>query len=43
MLLQENGYRVLRFLGEDLRRDLDATWDAILRAVVNRRRQLGTV
>jgi very-short-patch-repair endonuclease len=40
LLLQENGYRVLRFLADDLSRDLDATLDAILRAVVNRGRSL---
>ncbi len=34
LLLQENGYRVLRFLAEDLSRDLDATLDAIHRAVM---------
>lgn len=37
-LLQENGYRVLRFLAEDLSRDLDATLDAILRALCNRQK-----
>ncbi|MGE4182496.1 MAG: DEAD/DEAH box helicase family protein [Limisphaerales bacterium] len=35
--LQENGYLVLRFLAEDLGRELDATLDAILRAITNRR------
>jgi superfamily II DNA or RNA helicase len=37
-LLQENGCLVLRFLAEDLGKHLDATLDAILRAVVHRRR-----
>jgi superfamily II DNA or RNA helicase/very-short-patch-repair endonuclease len=37
-LLQENGYRVLRFLAEDLSRELDGTLDAILRAISNRDR-----
>ena len=37
-LLQENGCLVLRFLAEDLGKHLDATLDAILRAVAHRRR-----
>jgi superfamily II DNA or RNA helicase/very-short-patch-repair endonuclease len=36
-LLQENGYFVLRFLAEDVSRDLDTVLDAILRALANRR------
>lgn len=32
-LLQENGYFVLRFLAEDVGRDLDTVLDAILRAL----------
>lgn len=39
-LLQENGCLVLRFLAEDLGKHLDATLDAILRAIVHRRRSL---
>ncbi len=35
-LLQENGYFVLRFLAEDVGKDLDAVLDAILRALVRR-------
>lgn len=35
-LLQENGYLVLRFLADDLSRDLDGTLDAILRAISHR-------
>lgn len=35
-LLQENGYLVLRFLADDIGRDLDATLDAILRGISNR-------
>lgn len=38
-LLQESGYVVLRFLAEDLSRDLEATLDAILRAISNRARR----
>jgi very-short-patch-repair endonuclease len=38
-LLQENGYLVLRFLAEDVARDLDAVLDTILR-VLTRRRQV---
>lgn len=37
-LLQENGYLVLRFLAEDVSKDLDSLLDAILRALANRRR-----
>jgi very-short-patch-repair endonuclease len=35
-LLQENGYFVLRFLAEDVGKDLDAVLDAILRALSRR-------
>jgi hypothetical protein len=35
-LLQENGYFVLRFLAEDVGRDLDVVLDAILRALIRR-------
>ena len=35
-LLQENGYFVLRFLAEDVGRELDAVLDAILRALSRR-------
>lgn len=38
-LLQENGCHVLRFLTEDLSRHLDATLDAIHRAVAHLRRE----
>ena len=34
-LLQENGYLVLRFLAEDVGKDLDAVLDAILRALAS--------
>ena len=36
-LLQENGHLVLRFLAEDVARDLDGVLDAILRALTRRR------
>ncbi len=36
-LLQENGYFVLRFLAEDVSKDLSAVLDGILRALANRR------
>ena len=36
-LLQENGYLVLRFLAEDVGKELDSVLDAILRAVSHRR------
>jgi very-short-patch-repair endonuclease len=41
-LLQENGYFVLRFLAEDVGKELDAVLDAILR-VLGRRRQSATL
>ena len=37
-LLQENGYFVLRFLAEDIGKELDAVLDAILRVLTRRRR-----
>ena len=37
-LLQENGCHVLRFLAEDLGKNLDATLDGILRAITHLRR-----
>ncbi len=36
-LLQENGYLVLRFLAEDLAKELDSVLDAILRSMSSRR------
>jgi very-short-patch-repair endonuclease len=36
-LLQENGYFVLRFLAEDVGKELDAVLDAVLRALSRRR------
>jgi very-short-patch-repair endonuclease len=36
-LLQENGHLVLRFLAEDVAKDLDAVLDAILRALAHHR------
>jgi superfamily II DNA or RNA helicase/very-short-patch-repair endonuclease len=36
-LLQENGYLVLRFLAEDVARELDTVLDGILRSLSNRR------
>jgi very-short-patch-repair endonuclease len=34
--LQENGYLVLRFLAEDVSKDLDRVLNAILRAVARK-------
>ncbi len=42
-LLQENGCHVLRFLADDLSKHLDATLDAILRAVAHRRGRNGII
>jgi superfamily II DNA or RNA helicase/very-short-patch-repair endonuclease len=39
LLLQENGYFVLRFLAEDMGQRLDMVLDAILRALSHRRRE----
>jgi len=39
-LLQENGFYVLRFLTEDIGRQLDLVLDAILRVLANRERRL---
>ncbi len=39
VLLQESGYFVLRFLAEDLGKHLDMVLDAILRTILQRRRQ----
>jgi very-short-patch-repair endonuclease len=36
-VLQENGYVVLRFLAEDVGKDVDLVLDAILRALAWRR------
>ena len=36
-LLQESGYMVLRFLAEDLAKDLDGVLDAILRSLTRHR------
>lgn len=41
-LLQENGYLVLRFLAEDVGRELDLVLDAILRALSHRRTAVQT-
>ena len=38
-LLQENGYFVLRFLAEDVGKNLDLVLDAILRTLSHRRRE----
>jgi len=41
VLLQENGYRILRFLAEDISKRLDDVLDAILRALAHRPTQPG--
>lgn len=41
-LLQENGYIVLRFLTEDVSKDLDTVLDAILRSLAHRRQVAAT-
>ena len=40
LLLQENGYRVLRFLAEDVGKELDSVLDTILRTLVQSQRRL---
>ncbi len=40
LVLQENGYRVLRFLAEDVGKELDAVLDTILRSLAQRQRPL---
>ena len=42
-LLQENGYFVLRFLAEDVGKDLEAVLDAILRVLARRRQPAARV
>jgi superfamily II DNA or RNA helicase/very-short-patch-repair endonuclease len=42
-LLQENGYFVLRFLAEDVGKDLDAGLDAILKVLARRRQSAARV
>jgi superfamily II DNA or RNA helicase/very-short-patch-repair endonuclease len=42
-LLQENGYFVLRFLAEDVGKDLDAVLDAVLRVLARRRQSAARV
>ena len=42
-LLQENGYFVLRFLAEDVGKDLDAVLDAIRRVLARRRQSAARV
>ena len=42
-LLQENGYFVLRFLAEDVGKELDAVLDAILRVLARRRQSAAKV
>jgi very-short-patch-repair endonuclease len=42
-LLQENGYLVLRFLAEDVGKELDLVLDSILRALSHRRASASVV
>jgi very-short-patch-repair endonuclease len=39
LFLQENGYFVLRFLAEDIGKNLDDVLDAILRTLASRQRE----
>ncbi|HWW88546.1 MAG TPA: DUF559 domain-containing protein [Vicinamibacterales bacterium] len=41
-LLQENGYLVLRFLAEDLAKELDSVLDGILRVLSSGEMSIGT-
>jgi len=40
LLLQQNGYVVLRFLAEDVGKELDSVLDTILRSLAGNRRAL---
>jgi very-short-patch-repair endonuclease len=40
LLLQENGYRILRFLAEDVGKELATVLDTILRSLAHSRRPL---
>ena len=40
-LLQESGYLVLRFLADDVSRELDSVLDAIVRGIENRKLSSG--
>jgi superfamily II DNA or RNA helicase len=42
-LLQENGYLVLRFLAEDLGKELDSVLDSILRSLTSRQTATASV
>jgi superfamily II DNA or RNA helicase/very-short-patch-repair endonuclease len=42
-LLQENGYLVLRFLAEDVGKELGMVLDAILRSLINRSSRVATI
>lgn len=39
-LLQEHGYLVLRFLAEDIAKELDAILDSVLRSLTRRREKM---
>jgi len=39
-LLQENGYLVLRYLAEDLAKELDSVLDGVLRSLASRERPI---
>jgi very-short-patch-repair endonuclease len=43
VLLQENGYQILRFLAEDVGKQLDDVLDAILRALAHQARNPASV
>jgi very-short-patch-repair endonuclease len=43
LLQQQNGYLILRFLGEDVGKDLDGVLDSILQSLTGRERSMSNI